>query len=200
VSIIIPAYDAAATIARPLQSLLDQTFPDWEAIVVDDGSRDETAAIVARFAGRDPRFRLVCRPHEGVSAARNAGIRLARHDWLLFLDADDWLLPQMLERMTHALESKPGLDSVHCGWAWIAPDGTRIAEEVYDQAAEPYFSRAARKCSFAIHSVLVRRGLGVADVRQGPGDDDAIQAGQDARNLLGMPFDEVNHGRLGVGG
>jgi len=74
VSVIIPAYNAEATLAQTLESLLAQTFSEWEAIVVDDGSTDGTAAVVAGFARRDARIRSVSGPHQGVSAARSAGI------------------------------------------------------------------------------------------------------------------------------
>ena len=76
VSIIIPAYNAAATLADTLESLLAQAFREWEAIVVDDGSADDTAAVVAGFAQRDARIRSVSGPHQGVSAARNAAITI----------------------------------------------------------------------------------------------------------------------------
>ena len=91
VSIIIPAYNAAKTIADTLNSVLAQTYPEWEAIVVDDGSTDATGEIVRRFLRRDARFRIVAKCNGGEAAARNSGIAEARYDWLLFLDADDWI-------------------------------------------------------------------------------------------------------------
>jgi cellulose synthase/poly-beta-1,6-N-acetylglucosamine synthase-like glycosyltransferase len=92
-SVIIPAHKAVETITDTLDSLLAQTSPAWEAIVVDDGSSDDTAAVAARFAERDARLRLVQQSPHGVRAARNIGISFARYDWGLFLDADDWLAP-----------------------------------------------------------------------------------------------------------
>ncbi|MGH7791810.1 MAG: glycosyltransferase family 2 protein, partial [Thermodesulfobacteriota bacterium] len=86
VSVIIAAHNAADTIAETLQSLLDQTFPHWEAIVVDDGSSDGTENVVKSFVERDARFRFLRQQQMGVSAARNNGIKLARFDWLVFLD------------------------------------------------------------------------------------------------------------------
>jgi peptidoglycan/xylan/chitin deacetylase (PgdA/CDA1 family) len=158
VSIIIPAHDAAETIAETLESLLAQTYSGWEAIVVDDGSSDETAAIAASFAERDARIRVISQPQGGVSDARNAGIALARYAWLLFLDADDWLLPQHLKRMTNALISDPDLDAVHCGWTHVAPDG-RLSGEQYCPQLGDLFAVLTRYCAFAVHACVVRRSL-----------------------------------------
>lgn len=158
VSVIIPAHNAAATLADTLDSLLAQTLADWEAIVVDDGSIDETAAIAARYAERDARVRTVSQGRGGESAARNAGIRLARYDWVLFLDSDDWLLPLYLERMTGALSGDSRPDAALCGWTRVAPDGSINAEKHCVQPND-VFSISARCCPFAIHACVVRRSL-----------------------------------------
>jgi len=106
VGIVIPAFNAAAWIETCLLSLLAQTHPRWLAVVVDDGSTDGTAAIVARLAG--PRITLVPQVHAGVSAARNRGIAaLPDCDAVLFLDADDWLAPDALAWLLGQLETFP---------------------------------------------------------------------------------------------
>ncbi|MCB0208438.1 MAG: glycosyltransferase family 2 protein, partial [Anaerolineae bacterium] len=115
VSIVIPAYNASETISKALESLLAQTYSHWEAIIIDDGSSDNTQAIVENFKKQDTRFYLTNQSHLGGSAARNKGVKLAHYDWLLFLDADDWILPRHLELMTDTLRSNPDLDAVHCG-------------------------------------------------------------------------------------
>lgn len=119
VSIIIPAYNAAETISATLESVCLQTFSNWEAIIIDDGSSDETAAIATSFAKQDARIRVVSQPQMGVSAARNTGIDLVKFDWLLFLDADDWILPSHLEQLTTILISDPQLDAAHCRWVQV---------------------------------------------------------------------------------
>src|SRR6476469_1863340 len=136
VSVVIPAYNAAETIADTLSSLCAQLFVNWEAIVVDDGSIDATAAVVESFVERDSRFRLIRQPQSGVSAARNAGVGHARHDWLLFLDADDWILPAHLERLTGVLAADPSLDGVHCGWARVASAGSLFNESYWPEAGD----------------------------------------------------------------
>ena len=158
VSVIIPARNAAETVAETLESLRAQTFLDWEAIVVDDGSSDATAAIVTRFAIQDSRIRMVYHPHQGVSSARNIGIHQARFDWLLFLDADDWLSPLHLERLTCELAANANLDAVHCGWTHVTPDGTLYENEFCRQSGD-LFDAFACICVIAIHTCVVRRSL-----------------------------------------
>jgi peptidoglycan/xylan/chitin deacetylase (PgdA/CDA1 family) len=158
VSVIIPAHNAAATIAETLDSLCAQTYTDWEAIVVDDGSSDATASVVGAYAARDARIQLIRQPQAGVSEARNAGVRLARFDWLLFLDSDDWILPEYLDRMTTVLEADPTLDAVHCGWNRVAGDGSLLAAQFCPVSAD-LFPVFARTCAVAIHACIVRRSL-----------------------------------------
>ena len=107
VSIIIPAYNAAETIAETLESIWLRPTRIGRRIVIDDGSTDATPKIAKDFADRDLRFRVITQPNAGEAGARNAGIAQARYDWLLFLDADDWISPRHLERMTTELRSNP---------------------------------------------------------------------------------------------
>jgi len=105
VSVLIPAHDVAGFLGDALDSLTAQTLPDWEAVVVDDGSRDGTAAVAE--ARRDSRMRLLRQQAAGVSAARNRALAEARGEAILFLDADDWLAPDALARLAAALEAAP---------------------------------------------------------------------------------------------
>lgn len=123
VSVVMPAYNAAAYITRSVESVLQQDMPSWELWVVDDGSTDATAALVAELAARDARVQLVRGAHRGPGPARNVGIRHARAPWLAFLDADDLWLPG---RLSHALEQARQHPDAHvlCGTAqWMDPTG-----------------------------------------------------------------------------
>lgn len=106
-SVIIPTYNNAATLARAIESVLAQTYPAHEIIVIDDGSRDDTRAVAAAFGER---VRYVYQDNAGVSATRNNGARLATGNWLAFLDADDVYMSERL--MAHAawLQREPDLD------------------------------------------------------------------------------------------
>lgn len=156
VSIVIPAYNAAATIAATLDSILAQTFADWEAIVVDDGSKDATGTTARAFADRDPRFRVIAQCNAGEAGARNTGIAQVLHNWLLFVDADDWIAPNHLQRMTAELAANPGLDAVYCQYARVAADGTQVVDN-YLAPAGDLFPILARRAAFPVHACVVRK-------------------------------------------
>lgn len=105
VSVIIPAYNQAHFIGRAIQSVLDQTYQDFEIIVVDDGSTDNTAEVVHGF--EDSRIRYLFQENQGLSAARNKGLRLAQGEFISFLDSDDEFLPHKLELLLEDLSNKP---------------------------------------------------------------------------------------------
>lgn len=158
VSFITPAHDASRTLPATLDSLLAQTETGWEAIIVDDGSRDATAEIARRYSAADPRIRLARQDQRGAAAARNAAIALASGDWLIFLDADDVLAADHVATMLKHTGQAADADALYCGWrrlrdgqAWWTTHPARLPEGA--------FTAAARYCPFAIHAVMVRRPL-----------------------------------------
>lgn len=111
VSIIIPAYNAAPYIGDAIRSVQQQSYTNWELLITDDGSADDTAGVVKPFLA-DERIRYIMQPNSGVSAARNTGIANAKGACLTFLDADDALLPDSLTEKVNALEADPKTDFV----------------------------------------------------------------------------------------
>ena len=113
VTVVVPAYNRAPVIARALDSILKQTHANWEANVVDDGSEDDTARIVRRYAESDSRIRLLAnKRNKGAQGARNTGINAGGGEWVAFLDSDDYWLPESLAlRLRAAAES--GASVVH---------------------------------------------------------------------------------------
>lgn len=111
ISVIIPAYNAQAYLRECLESVLAQTYTDWEAVIVDDGSTDSTLAIASSYAGRDSRFKVVSIPNRGLASARNAGIGNACGEWLAYVDSDDTLHPKALERL-NGVALNAGVDIV----------------------------------------------------------------------------------------
>ena len=97
ISVIIPVYNAEKFLTRCLGSLRAQTFADWEAICVDDGSKDGSAAVLDRHAASDSRFKILHKRNEGVSQARNDAMELISGEYLMFVDSDDFLHPQTME-------------------------------------------------------------------------------------------------------
>ncbi len=96
-SIIIPVYNVEPYLRECLDSVLQQTFSDWEAVCVDDGSTDGSAGILQEYASRDNRIKVITKPNGGLSSARNTGLNNAIGDYILFLDSDDWIEPNTLE-------------------------------------------------------------------------------------------------------
>jgi glycosyltransferase involved in cell wall biosynthesis len=104
VSVIIPAYNSAATVAACVESCLAQRHDDFEVVVVDDGSRDATPDVLARFGER---IRFIRQPNGGIAAARNAGVRAARGDYIAWMDNDDLMHPDRLRLQEAVLEAHP---------------------------------------------------------------------------------------------
>lgn len=113
VSVIIPCYNYATYIPETLESLIAQTYANWEAIVVDDGSKDDSAAVVKRYTDLDFRIRYHHQTNGGLSAARNAGLRLAQGKYLQLLDADDFIAPTKLAYQVASLEADPSITLVY---------------------------------------------------------------------------------------
>jgi glycosyltransferase involved in cell wall biosynthesis len=124
VSVMMPAYNAAPFIAEAIDSLLAQTYEDWELIVVDDGSTDGTAAVAAAYD--DPRIRLVSQPNRGEAAARNAALERMRGEYIAFLDADDGFLAHHLGATVEKLQAHPGYDAVYSDGYHIDEQGARL--------------------------------------------------------------------------
>ena len=103
VSVIVPIYNVEKYLRRALDSILSQTHKDWEAILVDDGSTDGSGYIAEEYASRDHRFKVIHKPNGGLSDARNAGMQHIKGEFLLFLDSDDFLHPQLMELCLEAM-------------------------------------------------------------------------------------------------
>ncbi|MDP3704046.1 MAG: glycosyltransferase [Candidatus Omnitrophota bacterium] len=107
VSVITPTYNRAALVREAIESILAQTFADWEAVVVDDGSTDSTPEILRDYARRDPRIRVARQNNQGLTAARNHGLRLAQGEFIAFLDDDDLWLPEKLHVQVAFMRTHP---------------------------------------------------------------------------------------------
>ena len=124
-SIVIPAYNSATFLPHALASVFAQDFSDYEIIVVDDGSTDETQTVLQSYAAR---IRYVLQENAGSASARNRGIQMARGKYIVLLDADDLLLPGKLREQVAILEKRPSLGLIHSGWQIIDEQGTVIKE------------------------------------------------------------------------
>ena len=124
VSVLIPSYNHAHYLADALQSVISQSFFDWEAIVIDDGSTDDTQKVAAQFD--DPRIRYIYQENQGLSAARNTGLREANSETIALLDADDIWKENYLETMLAPLENQPEAVAAYCGYQYIDENGKDV--------------------------------------------------------------------------
>lgn len=128
VSVIIPAYNASDFIVETIRSVMQQSYTEWELIISDDGSTDNTADAVRPFLNQ--RVRYIKHPNGGVSLARNRGAEIAIGKYLAFLDADDLLTPYSLEKKVHVMQQHEDIALVFCDVAIIDAKSNKTGEEL----------------------------------------------------------------------
>jgi hypothetical protein len=124
VSVIMPVYNSATYVAQAIDSLMAQTYADWELLITDDGSTDDTPALLAQIT--DPRVQIFRQPNGGEAAARNTALQHAGGEFITFLDADDLYLPTFLAEMVRYMESNPAYGVVFADGYMIDAKGKRI--------------------------------------------------------------------------
>ena len=128
ISVIVPVYKAENCLDKCVESILNQTFGDFEILLIDDGSPDQSGVLCDKYAAQDSRVRVFHKENGGVSSARNLGLKEALGTYIAFADSDDWMEPEELETL-YGLVVEHGADSAGCAHNNIDPDGT-IREEV----------------------------------------------------------------------
>ncbi len=158
VSVVMPAYRCAATIGESIRSVQAQTFSDWELLIVDDGNRDDTPAVIDGFAKADPRIRVLrLSENRGVANARNVGVRAAATEWIAFLDSDDLWLPEKLARQL-ALAKETGSPLLYTGAACIDARSEKTGRVFKAPASATYRSQLYGN-DIVCSTVLLRRDL-----------------------------------------
>lgn len=160
ISVIIPTWNRAPLLERALGSVLAQRLPCTELIVVDDGSTDDTAALLARLAaGASVPIRLLRQENRGAAAARNLGIRAARGSLLAFLDSDDWWLPDKLALQAAALAANPAFLISHTREIWFR-HGQRVNQrKKHDPPHGHIFTTCLEMCVVGMSTMMARREL-----------------------------------------
>lgn len=158
-SLVIPIYNVEAYLRHCLDSVLAQTMDDWEAVCVNDGSIDDSGIIVKDYATKDHRFKVLTQPNAGLSAARNAGMKTAQGEFILFLDSDDWLEPNALQVMSNLLDGEDLL--CFSGRRFFDKTSTfnladQLEEKTYGNGMSYYNENALLHRDFAFVCVVLR--------------------------------------------
>lgn len=158
-SVIIPIYNVEPYLRECLDSVSHQTFADWEAICVNDGSTDRSGGILEEFAAKDSRFKILSKANGGLSSARNLGMNAATGDYILFLDSDDWLEPNAMETIAKALNDEDML--CFSGRRFFEETNSfnpadELLEKVYDSGMDYYNENALLPRDFAFVCVVLR--------------------------------------------
>lgn len=167
-SILTPAYNAATTLSRAIESVLAQTFGHWEHVIVDDGSADDTLSVARSYAERDTRIRVFERPHRGLALARQETMRCASGDLFVRLDADDELTPEYLEQVDRLFVAHPDAQIVSTNGYQVFPDGRRVyyyTDPFFQQVSSVSISDMLRGRRFGTSAVMTR---GVFEMTGGP--------------------------------
>ena len=156
ISVVIPSYNRRHTLQRALQSVLEQRSPVDEIILVDDGSSDDSAAMVTR---EFPQVKLLRQPNQGVSAARNRGIQAAQYEWIALLDSDDSWMPHKIESMRAAATQHPGFVLYHSDEIWIRR-GVRVNPmQKHRKSGGWIFTRCLPLCAISPSATLLQKSV-----------------------------------------
>ena len=179
ISIIVPIYNAEAYLPRCVDSILAQTFGDFELLLVNDGSRDGSLDVCQRYAAEDGRVRVVDKPNGGVSSARNLGLESASAEWVMFADADDWIEPNTLELAVPYIGQ---CDIVRLAWVAHRPEEVKNKRVMNAETPDQLLKQLLRRrTKLAIWGTLIRRDLFILnDIRF----DDSYDYAEDWLALL----------------
>ncbi len=156
ISVIIPTFNRINVLPKTLDSVMAQTYPPIEIIVVDDGSTDDTETILYR---QYPNIKYHYQKNQGVSSARNAGLKIATGDWLALLDSDDQWLPEKLEKQKQALDNQPALKICHTEELWIR-NGVRVNPmKKHAKKGGNIFQHCLPLCAISPSSAIIHRSV-----------------------------------------
>ncbi len=156
ISIIIPTFNRCQHLKRALDSIVQQIVSEYEIIIIDDGSTDGTIEMVEKYY---PQVEYFYQANEGVSAARNKGLTLAKGDWIAFLDSDDEWLPGKLESQVNALKSMPNYKICHTEELWVR-NGVRVNQmKKHKKSGGWIFKHCLPLCAMSPSSILIHRSV-----------------------------------------
>lgn len=186
VSIVVPVYNAEKFLSKAIESVLEQTYSEFELILVNDGSKDNSLAVCDKYAKVDSRIRVVSQENKGAGAARNVGIAQARGKYLMFLDADDTYEPEMVHELLSTIE-QTGSDMVVCGYNSIDENESNIqlAEIGKKLYGQDVFDSVKYLCEKRVFNSLWNK-IFLTEIVHGYGlkIDESLIVGEDFRFVL----------------
>jgi glycosyltransferase involved in cell wall biosynthesis len=154
ISIIVPCYNYGSLLGQTLSNLLLQTYKNWECIIINDGSTDNTEAVAQQYSEVDKRFKYIYQKNAGVSAARNTGLINAKGDYIQFLDADDFLAPKKLELQYEYLENDRAVDIIYGSVLYFDDDNSDDLRQSIDYSHKPWMSNVEGKGLKVVNQLL----------------------------------------------
>ena len=180
ISVIVPVYNTEKYLRRCVDSILSQTFANFELLLIDDGSKDASGAICDDYAANDPRVRVFHKQNGGVSSARNFGIDNARGEWISFVDADDWLEAEMYEYMLREVGTSDAKLAL-CGFNEVKNGSHPVFLSDMRQGKETFIRNYFLRGWAVVWNVLIdRRSLEDSKIRF----DETVKIGEDAHVLF----------------
>ncbi|MBW2470584.1 MAG: glycosyltransferase [Deltaproteobacteria bacterium] len=156
VSIIIPTYNRKEFLSKAVDSVLAQSYPYYELIIVDDGSEDNTAEL---FASHDPRIIYLRQENRGPAAARNSGIQKAKHELIAFLDSDDRFAENKLDLQVRAMQAEPTFLISHTQEIWYRKGSLLNQKKKHQKCNGDIFKRSLQLCAVGMSTVMMHRGI-----------------------------------------
>lgn len=159
VSVIVPAYNQAKYLKQTLNSVLNQTYNDWECVIVNDGSTDNTAKIAKNYVKKDKRFKYIYQKNKGLAGARNTGIKTSQGEYIGFLDSDDLWKPSMLEKTVTFLAGNHKTSIVSGAWSYVDKNGKLISRKNGPAKCENYLVELLFGNLFPVHALLIKKAV-----------------------------------------
>lgn len=159
VCVVLPTYNRERFLARAVDSVLGQTFADWELRIVDDGSTDDTAALAATYVAKSDRVSYERQENRGVSAARNRAIFSTRAPWIACLDSDDEWLPDKLQKQLNYAAQNPGVRIIHGEEIWMRGSERLLPKKKHQKGGGRIFQRCLPLCCISPSTVMLKTEL-----------------------------------------
>ena len=159
VSVIVPVYNTEKYLHRCIDSILAQTFTDFEVLLIDDGSKDGSGKICDEYSAKDSRIRVFHKENGGVSSARNLGLRNAQGEWIIFIDSDDWISESMLHDM-HEKATSEKSDIVYCDLKTVFNEHAKVLHIAkYDSKKVNMLNNFIKSTFGTVVGMLVKRSM-----------------------------------------